>query len=109
MSTTGNPPYLWAAPFPSYLMNQALLLQELETLAAQLGVEVRYEELEGEGGLCRYGGRYYVIAGRHLATNGRIRLLIRELRRLPLEGVYLRPSVRELLENPPGPHSTKME
>jgi hypothetical protein len=81
-------------------MNQALLLQELETLAAQLGVEVRYEELESAGGLCRYGGKYCLIASRNLSVAGRIRLLARELGRLPLEGVFLRPSVRELLEKP---------
>jgi hypothetical protein len=80
-------------------MNQTLLLQELETLAAQLGVEVRYEELESSGGLCRYGGKLCLIASRHLPLAGRIRLLSRELGRLPLEGIFLRPSVRELLEN----------
>ena len=78
-------------------MNQALLLQELETLAAQLGVEVRYEELESQGGLCRYGGKLCLIASRHLPLAGRIRLLSRELSHLPLEGIFLRPSVRELL------------
>ncbi len=82
-------------------MNQALLLQELETLAAQLGVEVRYEELESAGGLCRYGGKYRLILSRNLSSAGRIRRLGRELSRLPLEGVFLRPSVRELLENQP--------
>jgi hypothetical protein len=82
-------------------MNQALLLQELETLAAQLGVELRYEELESQGGLCRYGGKLCLIASRHLPLAGRIHLLSRELGRLPLEGVFLRPSVRELLERPP--------
>ncbi|MSR83203.1 MAG: hypothetical protein EXS58_09815 [Candidatus Latescibacteria bacterium] len=80
-------------------MNQALLLQELETLAAQLGVEVRYEDLESSGGLCRYGSKLCLIANRHLPPAERIRLLSRELGRLPLEGVFLRPSVRELLEN----------
>lgn len=80
-------------------MNQALLLQELETLAVQLGVEVRYEELESQGGLCRYRGRLCLIASRHLSVAGRIRLFSRELSRLSLEGVFLRPSVRELLEN----------
>lgn len=82
-------------------MNQALLLQELESLAAQLGVELRYEELESSGGLCRYGGKLCLIASRHLSLPGRIRLLSRELGRLPLEGVFLRPSVRELLEKGP--------
>ena len=82
-------------------MNQALLLQDLETLAAQLGVEVRYEELESAGGLCRYGGKLRLIASRNLSVAGRVRLLSRELSRLPLEGVFLRPSVRELLENLP--------
>ena len=79
-------------------MNQILLLQELETLAAQLGVELRYEELETSGGLCRYSGKLCLIVDRRLPLARRIALLSRELGRLPLEGVFLRPSVRELLE-----------
>lgn len=86
-------------------MNQVLLLQELETLAAQLGVEVRYEDLESPGGLCRYGGKCCLIASRHLPLAGRIRLLSRELGRLPLEEIFLRPSVRELLESRPEAHT----
>lgn len=79
-------------------MDDTLILQELEALAVRLGVEVRYEALEGSGGLCRYKGRLWLIANRGLSLAQRIRLLSRELGRLPLEGVFVRPSVRELLE-----------
>ncbi len=82
-------------------MDNTLILQELESLAVQLGVELRYEALEeGSGGLCRYKGRLCLIANRELRLAERIRLLSRELGRLPLEGVFVRPSVRQLLEAP---------
>ena len=79
-------------------MEQATILQELETLAADLAVEIRYEALEGNGGLCRYEDKTCIIANRALAVSERVHLLSRELARFPLDDVFIRPRIRELLE-----------
>ena len=76
-----------------------MALQELEALAADLAVEVRYEEMVGRGGLCRFGGRTCLIADRALPLPDRVDLFVRALSSLPLEGVYIRPHLRELLES----------
>ena len=86
-------------------MDQLSILQELETLAADLDVEIRYEALESPGGLCKYGDRICIIANRSLAVNERVHLLSRELARFPVDDLFIVPRVRELIENcvPRGP------
>ncbi len=81
-------------------MEDAIILQELEALAAELSVDLRFEDLQGEssGGLCRLGGRVYLFLDRTLSVPARVQLLVRELADLPLHGVFVRPGVRELLE-----------
>lgn len=75
-----------------------MALQELEALAADLAVEVRYEDLGGRGGLCRFGGRTCLLVDRNLSVPERVDLFVRGLSALPLEGVFIRPHLRELLE-----------
>jgi len=79
-------------------MDDAIILQELEGLAADLAIEIRYDTLEGRGGLCKYGGKAFLIVNRSLSVQERIHLLSRALSRFPLDDVFLRPQVRELLE-----------
>ena len=79
-------------------MDESILLQELETVAEELGIEVRYDALEGRGGLCRYGGKTYLIASDELNLGEKINLFCRALARLPLDAVFIRPQVRERIE-----------
>ncbi|MEW6752652.1 MAG: hypothetical protein AB1505_16955 [Candidatus Latescibacterota bacterium] len=79
-------------------MDQARMLQELESLAADLRIEMRYEEVEGRGGLCRYAGRTCLFVNRSLPLPERLQVIGRALARLPLDDVFIRPQVRELLE-----------
>ena len=76
-------------------MDESILLQELETLAEELSVEVRYEAFEGRGGLCRYGGKTYLILNDELDVGERVNLFCHALARLPLDAVFIRPQVRE--------------
>ena len=79
-------------------MEESLLLQELETLAEELRIEIRYDVLEGQGGLCRYGGRTYLILDGELAVGQRVDAFCRALARFPLDEVFIRPQVRERIE-----------
>ena len=79
-------------------MDQAIILQELEALATDLAIEIRYDELDGSGGLCRYKGKTCLIVNRDLSVPERIRLFSRELSQFPLGDVFIRPQVRQLLE-----------
>ena len=79
-------------------MDQAIILQELEALATDLAIEIRYDELESTGGLCRFKGRTCLIVNRYLSVAERIRLFSRELSQFPLGDVFIRPQVRQVLE-----------
>jgi hypothetical protein len=84
-------------------LEEIALLDHLEALAESLGVRVRYDILPEEvgfasGGLCRLKGRYVVIINEKASKAEKIRTLSRALRRFDLGAVYLKPAVRELLE-----------
>lgn len=80
-------------------MDQALLFQELEALAAELEVDVRYEDLASRGGLCRVGDRTCLFVNRSLSLVERVAVFADGLASLPLDGVFIRPLVRDLLES----------
>ncbi len=78
------------------------LLQHLETLALQLNIEVRYENLSDEeipihSGGCRLSGRNLVIIDLHSPFMERARILARELSKYDLESLYVLPRVREFI------------
>ena len=79
-------------------MTKKDILQHLEAVAKEIGVKVIYDELRGEGGLCRCKDRHFLILNARLSQNQKIDLLIQGLADLDLNGVFLIPEVRILLE-----------
>ncbi len=76
--------------------------QYLEDLAEKLGISIRYEDLFGgltaRSGLCKIKGRYLYIMDTSKDLTKRIELLSRCLSQMNLEGIYIIPAIRELLE-----------
>lgn len=79
-------------------MSDAELLTELETVMQELGIELRLENGEFNGGLCRIGGRPVFLLNRKLPPARRLQILCHHLSRLDLSTVYLLPAVRDRLE-----------
>ena len=84
-------------------MNETAALDHLETLAHNLGIEIRYENLEGEatfspGGICRIRNKLVIIVNRKAGPRDKIHTLARALKRFDLSQVYIRPALREFLE-----------
>ncbi len=73
--------------------------QELEACARQLGFEVRREKGDFEGGLCRVGSERFIILNDRKPLANQVRVLAEALATLDVDGVYLKPAVRELLEH----------
>jgi hypothetical protein len=79
------------------------LLQELKTVAEQLGIQVREEKLLREvgyrvrGGGCRVRGQEMVFLDRDLPLAERIEVMLDELARRDLDLESLSPSLRRLL------------
>lgn len=84
-------------------MNETTALELLEEVACRLGIELRYENLgqsgiRCEGGFCRVGGKPIILINRKDSQGRKIRILIRSLRKLDLEGIFVPPAVRRLIE-----------
>lgn len=82
--------------FPFYLLHQ------LESIAAQLGIEVRYENLADEevtlhGGACKLFSRPLIVIDSRSQTWEKAKLLAQELGKYDLENFYILPRVREFI------------
>ena len=77
------------------------LAQALETLAARLGVAVRYEAIDRSltrgrpgGGLVRLRGKPLILIDSRLGPRERVGVLAHALAHFDLDGIYLPPVVR---------------
>lgn len=79
-------------------MKPKRLVQELEAVARQLGVEVRYERGGFRGGRCTVDGEEIIMLNRRQPPEMHVGILTESLRGLPVDTVYLKPAVRAALE-----------
>lgn len=80
-------------------MKAQQLVKALEEAVRQLGVEVRYERGPFRGGYCTVEGRPVVVLNRQRPPEAHLAALAAALRELPADEVYLRPAVRDALED----------
>lgn len=79
------------------------LLQELLNLVSRLNIRIRREMLGDEeapakSGLIYLKGEPVLFLDRRLSASAAVEVIVRELTPFPLEGVYIKPAVRELME-----------
>jgi hypothetical protein len=84
-------------------MNETSLLEHLEEVATRLGVELRYENfavvgIRSDGGFCKVGGKPMILLNRKDSRRRKIQILARSLNRLNLEGIFIPPAVRNVIE-----------
>jgi hypothetical protein len=83
-------------------LSDTLLLQHLEGVAAQLQVEVRYENLADDevaiqSGGCKVLGRRLILIDHRRSPAAQAKILARELGRFDLEPLYLLPQIRDFI------------
>jgi len=71
---------------------------ELIELAGRLGIEIRYSPISPSG-LCTVKGKQVLYINSSLDSHKTADMLIREFRQIDIEGIYLLPGLRALLEN----------
>ena len=76
-------------------MQDAEVLVKLEEIIQQLGLELRWEEGDFTGGICRLGEREMVVMNRSLPTFEKIRVLCRDLSQADLSRIFVLPAIRE--------------
>jgi hypothetical protein len=71
----------------------------LTELAGQLNIRVRVERLEqAPGGLCRLKGQNFIFIDQRLNQDARTRCLALSMKELHLEQIYIKPLLRDYLE-----------
>jgi murein endopeptidase len=75
------------------------LIQELHDVARQLGVTVRYEKGDFEGGYCILKDEKLLLVNKRLLPNRKASVLALAIRELGLENIFLKPAVRQFIED----------
>lgn len=80
-------------------MEQHELLTELESIASRLGIKVRYEKGDFEGGYCVLKSERIVVINKKLSPRMRLSVLARGINEIGLNNIYVNPAVREFIED----------
>jgi hypothetical protein len=80
-------------------MKHEELINEFQTLAGQLGITVRYEKGDFEGGYCILKDRKLLLVNRRLMPSRKASVLAAALQEIGLENVFLKPALREYIED----------
>ncbi len=74
------------------------IVQALEVVVRQFGLEVRWEKGRFQGGRCTINGEDLIMLNKHHPPEVHLAILAESLRDLPIEAIFLRPAVREAVE-----------
>jgi hypothetical protein len=80
-------------------MKSEELIEELHGLADQLGVTVRYERGDFEGGYCVLREQRLLLINRRLGPSRKASLLAVAMQEIGLDNVYLKPVLRAYIED----------
>ena len=79
-------------------MDTTTIIDELEGVAARLGIEVRAEPGNFRGGRCVVAGEEVIMLNTNDLPETQLVVLAEALRDAPLDTIYLKPAVRRALE-----------
>lgn len=80
-------------------MKQEEIIAELEDAAKQLGVTIRYEKGDFEGGFCILKTQKVLIVNKKLMPNRKAAVLAVAMQEIGLENVFIKPALREYIED----------
>ncbi|GJQ21926.1 MAG: hypothetical protein HBSIN02_22810 [Bacteroidia bacterium] len=75
------------------------MVKELEVLAANSGIGLRYEKGDFEGGYCVLKDERLIVVNRKLPPARRASILAQGLAEIGIDELYLKPAVREFIED----------
>jgi len=72
---------------------------ELESLAEEMGVRIRYEKGDFDGGYCVLRDERIIVVNRKLNVNRKVSVISQGLNQLGLDNVFIKPVVRLCIED----------
>jgi len=79
-------------------MNAGEMVDYLAELSEKLGIEVRWEGLIGDGGICELRGKRFLFVDRSNDLDTQLDVMTAALCDEAIDDVYILPEVRQLLE-----------
>ena len=75
------------------------IIEELQDVARQIGVTIRFEKGDFEGGYCVLREQRLVLINRRLMLSRKASLLALALQNIGLETIFLKPAIRQYIED----------
>jgi hypothetical protein len=75
------------------------IIEELQDVARQIGVTIRFEKGDFEGGYCVLRDQRLVLINRRLMPSRKASLLALALQNMGLETIFLKPALRQYIED----------
>lgn len=83
------------------------ILIQLEEVVQKLGYNVRYEKGNFEGGYCIVKESHLFVINSKNEIEKKISIISRNLKQLGLDDVYIKPGIREIIDNEIAPKKVK--
>ncbi|MCX7984571.1 MAG: hypothetical protein N3A63_06685 [Bacteroidetes bacterium] len=80
-------------------MNAEYMIHELEALARNCGIAIRYEKGDFEGGYCVLKEKRLIVINKRLLPARKASVLAQGLAEVGIDEVYLKPAIREFIED----------
>ncbi len=80
-------------------MEYLSLIKELEELATQLGIKIRYEKGSFEGGYCILKEQKILVVNKKLFDNRKTSVLAQGIAEIGIDDVFVKPIVRQYIED----------
>ena len=80
-------------------MKHEEIIQDLQDLATQLNVTIRYERGDFEGGYCILKDKKILLVNRRLMPTRKASVLATALQEIGLDNVFLKPVLRAYIED----------
>jgi hypothetical protein len=80
-------------------MTNEQILNELEHLALNCGISLRYEKGDFDGGYCVLKAERLIVINKRLMLGRRASVLAQGLAEVGIDEIYLKPAVREYIED----------
>jgi hypothetical protein len=78
------------------------ILQELKSVADQLGASVRFEKGDFKGGYCIVHDKKVIVINKMTNLQKKVMILSTALKELGVDSIYLNPRIREIIEEMSG-------
>jgi hypothetical protein len=74
-------------------------LSELEIVAHDMGVHIRYEKGDFDGGYCLLRDERIIVVNKKLNSNRKASVLSQAFGELGIENIYIKPAIRLFIED----------